>query len=358
MPTFSITISTSDHKAHLMKSSAEAKLVSVGVPIYRRLEYIPNVLEMLEAQDYPAIELVISDNGTNGTKVRDSVQGKYSRPYRFRQNPETVDITTHFNQIINESSGEYFLMLNDDDEITPNYVSELVGQLERHPEASFAIARQEIIDKDGVLLRKSKGTFPETLSGPECIRAIWQTFQFGFECVESIVSRTKFLKADGGYPNFPKGNCIDNAVLIRLCLRGDAAFSSNCTFRYRLHESGYGWTASIDDLAGSTRQFIRWLDTDPTVKEYAKRNPAQWRELKSLLVSMEWRNYLWRWNDLYKKRLSGPQWVKAAFAMPFIPAYYRKVGGIFYRALKHRMKRMFQRNSTAEPESAITFKGW
>ena len=66
---------------------------------------------------------------------------------------------------------------------------------------------------------------------------------------------------------------------------------------------------------------------------------------------MEWRTYLWRWNDLYKKRLSGPQWVKAAFAMPFIPAYYRKVGGIFYRTLKARIKRMFQRNSTPEPET-------
>jgi glycosyltransferase involved in cell wall biosynthesis len=340
-----------------MKDNGESKLVSIGVPIYRRLEYIPKVLEMLESQDYPAIELIISDNGMNGTNVRDIVQTRYSRPYRFRQNPATVDISKHFNQIIKEASGEYFVMLNDDDEITPNYVSELVGQLERHPEASFAIARQEIIDKDGVLLRTSKGTFPETLSGPDCIRAIWQTYQFDFECVESIVSRTKFLKENGGYPDFPKGNGTDNAVLIKLCVTGSAAFSSNCVFRWRVHESGYGWSATIDELAASSRLFIRWLDTDPTVVEFGRRNPAEWRELKDILVSNEWRTYLWRWNDLYKKRLSGPQWFKAAFAMPFIPSYYRKVAEIFYRAMKAHIKRTLQRDNTVEPEKAVTFKG-
>ena len=71
----------------------------------------------------------------------------------------------HLNQIIREASGEYFHLLNDDDEISSNFVSELVGQLELHPEASLAYARLEIINKEGVVVRKSKDNFPSDCFG-------------------------------------------------------------------------------------------------------------------------------------------------------------------------------------------------
>jgi hypothetical protein len=100
----------------------------------------------------------------NGSQVSDIVSTHYNRPFRFRQNPSTVSISTHFNQIINAASGKYFVMLADDDELSPNYVSELVRRLEQHPEASVAIAMQEIIDENGAVIRRSKDALPEILS--------------------------------------------------------------------------------------------------------------------------------------------------------------------------------------------------
>ena len=133
------------------------KLVSIGVPIYKRLEYLPSVLRMVGSQDYPAIELIVSDNGENGTKVQEIIQAEgYARPYRFRQNRSTVNMIPHYNQIIAEATGEYFVTLNDDDEISSNFVTELVHQLEQHPEATLAFARQEIINTAGEVIRKSK----------------------------------------------------------------------------------------------------------------------------------------------------------------------------------------------------------
>lgn len=52
-----------------------SKLVTIGIPIYRRLEYLPQVLKIVEEQDYPSIELLVSDNGMNGTKY-----GMHSKP--------------------------------------------------------------------------------------------------------------------------------------------------------------------------------------------------------------------------------------------------------------------------------------
>jgi glycosyltransferase involved in cell wall biosynthesis len=338
----------------MMKS--DAKLVTIGVPIYRRLEYLPHVLQIVASQDYPNIELLVSDNGPNGSKVSDIVQSQYPRPFRLRSNPASVDITSHFNQIIAAAAGDFFIMLNDDDEITPNYVSALVAQMERHPQASFAIARQEIIDKDGVLLRQSKSNFPDKLSGPDCIRAIWQTYDFGFECVESVLARTHFLKSCGGYPNFTKGNAIDNALLIKLCLLGDVTFSPDCAFRWRVHDGGFGWSVTAAELADASLQFMRWLDTDSTVREFAATNSQQWEPLKEALVRNEWITYHWRWRDIYRHRMSTVGWVQAAFAMPFIRPYYRRVFSVFLRAAKARARNIIYRKRDAVTR-VNSFKG-
>ena len=37
----------------------------------------------------------------------------------------------HFNQLVQEATGEYFVLLCDDDQISANFVTELVAVLER-----------------------------------------------------------------------------------------------------------------------------------------------------------------------------------------------------------------------------------
>jgi glycosyltransferase involved in cell wall biosynthesis len=324
------------------------KLVSIGVPIYKRLEYLPSVLKMLEAQDYPFVELVVSDNGQNGTKVRDVLEAQYSRPYRFRQNRSTVPISPHYNQIIEEASGEYFVNLDDDDEISPNFVSELVGQLERYPQATVAFSRQEIINTSGEVIRKSKENFPDILSGPAFIRATWEKHEFGFGIVETFLFKRKLLLEAGGYPDFPRGNHSDDAAAIRACLNHHVVFSTKCTFRHRVHEGGGGWQASIQELATACRQFMQFLDDDPTIRVFAAAHPAEWKDLKRLLVRMSSSTYFWRWRDIYKNRLSAAEWIKAAFAMPFIPSYYRNVLSVFRNTTAARVKGVFRGESEKE----------
>ena len=106
-------------------------LVTIGVPVYKRLGFLPNVLRSVSEQNYPAIELIVSDNGLNGGEVPQLVRRHYSKPFKFRQSPFIVSMPTHFNQIIQRASGKYFMILCDDDEISPNFVSEMAALLAR-----------------------------------------------------------------------------------------------------------------------------------------------------------------------------------------------------------------------------------
>lgn len=307
--------------------------VTIGIPVYQRLQYLPQILRIVNEQDYPEIELLISDNGMNGTKVSEMVNQHYPGAFKFRQNGSIVSISQHFNQLVRAASGKYFLLLADDDEISPNYVSELVARMESHSAAAVAVSRQEIIDESGAVVGGSKPGLPETLSGTEFIRAAWQTHEYRFQCFATVLARTESIKACGGYPDFTTGTHNDDALLIKLCLNGDVALSDRCCFRWRVYETSHGWSLSIDALAKASREFLKFVEKDPVLRDFAARNPEDWARMRKTLIELGWKTYYLRWRGLYRRRLTQREWVRAAFALPFIPAYYRLVARVMLSRL-------------------------
>ncbi len=327
-------MTTSNSNAH---PPVQPKLVTIAVPIYKRLQYIPSILKMVGEQDYPEVELLISDNGKNGSKVREMVEGHYSRPYRFRQNPETVQMVVHFNQLVNEARGEYFFLLLDDDEISPNFASELVVGMERHPTAKIGFSSQEVIDLSGKVLWRSKDPLPDVLSGPEFIRATWQRYEFGFKSLAAFFVRTQALRDIGGIIVFSGGTHDDDSMVVQMCLMGDVVLASKCVWRNRLYEESYGMSLPIGVLADATVEFFTFLRKDPIVRRYAAANPQEWAYLKDCLTQMAWKTYLYRWRDMYRGRLSYWRWLRAAFAMPLIPGYYRQASRMLLADTKKRL---------------------
>lgn len=308
-------------------------LVTVAVPIYKRLEFLPRVLQVVAAQDYPDIELLVSDNGMNGSAVRDAVQRLYPRPCTFRQNQKSVEVVQHFNQMLRAAAGKYFVLLADDDEINPGFVSELMRQFVRHPRATLGFGRQEIVSESGSILAKSADVLPERMAGDEFILATWEKYSFGFQSVSTFVGKAQEMRESGCYPEFTRGTHIDDAMVVKLALRGDVVFSAKAVFRNLVQESSLGWSVSISQLAASVREFMRFVDTDPNTQRYARAHPARWQELRACLIRMSWGMYLSRWAGIYRKRLPYLAWARAAFALPFIPAYYRRAGRILLENL-------------------------
>lgn len=307
--------------------------VTIGIPIYKRLEFIPQALRVVLSQDYPEIECIVSDNGMNGSKVADLVARHYPRPYRFRQNPETVIVSEHFNQIVQEATGKYFILFQDDDDMSPNFVSDLVALLERHPSAAVAVSKQEAVDPGGRVPRKSVDVVPEILSGEDFVTA-WCQGLYKFETFATILSRTDEIKACGGYPFFPTGNGIDDALLLKLCLGRAVAFSTGCTFRKRTYETSMGFSCNYRALVQGSRRFLNFLDSDSVLLQYARSHPDQYREVKRLIVKMIWQTNFDRWNTMYRERESPAEWARSAFAMPFIPEYYSRVISALSYALR------------------------
>jgi len=300
-------------------------VVTIGVPVYKRLGFLANVLRSIGEQDYPAIEVIVSDNGLNGEELPELVHGHYPKPFRFRRNRSISSMPTHFNQIIDEASGKYFMILCDDDEISPNFIGEMTGLLNRYPQASVALSRQEIMDESGKTIRVSNDRLPGLVSGPEFVEGLWRTSQYGFAGLASFFSRTADLKACGGYPEFWKGHSHDDALVVKLCVDSYVAMSAAAAFRFRVYEASHGLSITIEDVARATRELLDFVNSDPKLQQFASVHPAEWRQVKDIVDRMNWGCYYERWNGLYRQRLSFAAWLKAAFALPFIPGYYGAV---------------------------------
>jgi glycosyltransferase involved in cell wall biosynthesis len=299
--------------------------VTIAVPVYRRLAYLPQALASIAAQDYPAIELIVSDNGQNGDELRHIVELHYGRPFRLRRNEQSVSISAHFNQLLAEASGEYFVLLADDDAISPHFVSSLVARLEGQPEVGAALPRVETIDSAGGRRPGASRPNPPPLMSWQRFVESWAHDEYDYVVFATHLARTAEARAAGGYPEFPSGNYNDNALLLKLVLGRSVAYVPEATFLYRVYDTSAGLAASADALASASRLFMRFLEADADIAGFAHREPDAWRRARAQLIQVTWATYLARWSTLYRRRLTTRAWVRAAFLFPFVPAYYRRV---------------------------------
>ena len=298
-----------------------SSLVTIAIPVYRRLDCLHIALRSVADQDYDDIELIVSDNGQNGTRVREIVSGAYPKPFTFRQNPRTVPLPDHYSQLLAAASGFVFIFLPDDDAMTPNYVSAVVRILANRHDVSVVIAKQEEVSADGRLIRSSPGDVDKYIEGIDFVK---QWTSHGFASYTPIAARTKDIRSVGGYLDCPWGGHSDNALMLKLCLSGTVAYATTCTYHLRYDPESFGWSLGVGRFAQDTNCFLRFLEKDPWLREYSERFPDRWKELKPLVSHMAWKTYLDRWRNA-EHDAPFLKWAGAGFAIPFFPEYYRAV---------------------------------
>jgi glycosyltransferase involved in cell wall biosynthesis len=98
-------------------------LISIGIPTYNRVDFLKKAIDSALNQDYPNIEVIVSDNASNdGTRnlclnYCNDTRFKYIRS-DFNRGP-----TENFYEVLSNAKGHFFMWLGDDDWIDSAYVS-------------------------------------------------------------------------------------------------------------------------------------------------------------------------------------------------------------------------------------------
>lgn len=114
----------------------EFPLVSVGLPIYNGEATITRAIESILRQDYPNIELVISDNGSTD-KTYEILVNLYEQSPNIRIHRSLVNRgwTWNANRVFSLSHGEFFLWSAHDDFYEKSFISSAIQQLKLYPMA-------------------------------------------------------------------------------------------------------------------------------------------------------------------------------------------------------------------------------
>lgn len=129
-------ISLGDHRVLLHEKNTDTTpRVTIGLPTYRRGHLIRRALGSIAAQSYRDFVLVISDNAGQDPETMAAVR-------EFSDTLPEVALVAQYKNIgalenlkflLAAAETKYFMWLADDDEISPDYLEELVGLLDADP---------------------------------------------------------------------------------------------------------------------------------------------------------------------------------------------------------------------------------
>jgi hypothetical protein len=159
-------------------------LVTIGIPVFNGERYLGEALESALAQDYPHLEILVSDNAsTDGTEA---IAGRYARRdarIRYWRNPENVGVAGNFGRVVAGARGQYFTWLAADDLLRPQYVSSTVAYLEANQDAVLCASDVHIMGLTEAEVPMPQ-RFPELR--PECnprdVRRIFFTWPQAIVC--------------------------------------------------------------------------------------------------------------------------------------------------------------------------------
>ena len=117
---------------------------SVIVPNWNGLRFIGMCLDSLKRSTFEDFEVIVVDNGsTDGS--RELMQEKYSW-IRLITLPTNMGFAIACNRGIQAAKGDYICLLNNDIEVEPDWLAELVDGMERHPECGMGTTKMMFLD--------------------------------------------------------------------------------------------------------------------------------------------------------------------------------------------------------------------
>lgn len=118
---------------------ARSPRVSAIVLTYDGRQLLEVILPSLAAQSRPPEETIVVDNGSSdGTSAWLTREWPAVRLLRIEQN---IGVAAALNRGVASASGDYVALLNNDLELTSEWLAEMVAGIERHPDAGSVACR-------------------------------------------------------------------------------------------------------------------------------------------------------------------------------------------------------------------------
>jgi len=207
-------------------------LVSIITPTFNQARYIEATIQSVLLQDYPHIEYMIVDGGSQDGTV--DVIKKYERrsgvtpPIAWWVSEKDKGQTDAINKGFAHANGEILAWLNSDDTYEPGAISAAVKYLQEHPEVGMVYGDCNFINEDGHVI----GKFGSAQTDQRLLR----------QGYVHIPQQTVFFRADLWKRVSPLDHsfyfAMDYDLWTRLAARTQLKYVPQTWANFRLHTTG------------------------------------------------------------------------------------------------------------------------
>lgn len=219
--------------------------ISILIPTFNRARYLTEAIEGALAQDYPKLEVIISDNASEDNT--DEIVKKYicDKRLHYYKNKVNLGAARNWEKLICEyATGEWAIVHGSDDYlIDSTYISECAKMIGKNEDCVLCHANLKMYYED-------KNIFVET--NHECpliVDGMWYFWEYKrgvtIHVSNLVFKRSLALKIDLFGGNYIGG---DSEMIGKLLLNGKVAFINKVVNVYRMHASNDTYTANIDRI--------------------------------------------------------------------------------------------------------------
>jgi FkbM family methyltransferase len=250
-----------------MSATSDFPRITIGMPVRNGENYLEETLLSLLAQDYPDLEIVISDNASNPeTKA---ILARFALEYpqiTVYPQSETLSIIDNFAYVLTKATGEYFCWAAHDDLRSPGSIRAQAAVLDQYPEINCVMT--DVVN----FYDDSEETWPDKLEGIRLGKVLesWREVRKAFFsvpisnayfCIYGLF-RTDVIRRVNLHVGIDFITNVEIPILAQAALLGPLASIELDGFRYRRHSQSYyhqEMAKEPREAASSKRTIIRKL---------------------------------------------------------------------------------------------------
>jgi glycosyltransferase involved in cell wall biosynthesis len=231
------------------------KKVSIAITAYNQAHYIGQAVESALAQDYPNLEVVVSDN--HSTDPIEEVMGRYTPDPRVKyfRNETNLGMIGNFRKALYEySTGDYALHLDGDDYfIDPGYIRKAMDLIDSRGLAMVFARSKSLYEKDNIFIEdKVNRDLPEIIDG----NWLFLNFYKGYSLPTLTVVHDRPYAMEIGF--FEKSiRSTDWEGLLKLIIGKRIGFVNQFVGVWRRHGLNYTLNQDLDKILSN----VEYIDS-------------------------------------------------------------------------------------------------
>src|SRR5690606_37460634 len=212
------------------------------------------------------LELIIL-NDCSTEPIEQIVSGFQDPRIRYFKNEKNVgalNLVDNWNKCLSLCSGEYMVIMGDDDLLEPDYLDEFSGLIESYPGLKVYHCRSKIINDEGDTIMLT----PSCPSHESVYDSIWHRLQqYRSNYISDYMYKTQSLQERGGFYFLPLAWGSDDITAFIASAEKGIAHSNMPVFNYRSNRLSITSTGNDLEKMNANLGYASWL------KEFLTQKP-------------------------------------------------------------------------------------